>query len=463
MRKGFSSVFLVLILSSLILLTLVFAEVSASAAAESCAENLCFLTGRSLLSEYKKELFDRYGLFMIRSYEDELSELAEFYLRTDLSFSSAALRLECAEARVRTEQYPGLNTEMFLEQIEKTGALKAAQELLDGGRLGEMLKGITGRLSERYSLDEIERKLSEIGGDAAQDESEGEERERRKQARQLRSRLKEASKEGSEKAQSKASVPASLKKKLPSALLGYKGRGILLFSGGIADLSLGDVALGEYILSCCSDLSETRDDTLLKLETEYILYGSSSDSLNQKLVRNSLRSLRYSLNLCSIFAEPKLLSIVSTAAAAFPLLPHTLTTAALGLIWAGIETRQDLVTLFDGGIVPVIKDASDFATDLKSFIDKGKIRKAADVTHKYGSYRDYLRLLLLLVPEQEKAARLMDVMEMNVSEIDGTGFSFRDYAYGLDLKAGFIRKRYVSTPFGILNGIAYVEQTHRYR
>ncbi len=463
MKKGFSSVFLVMILGSMILVSLAFAEVSASAAAESCAEDLCLLTGRSLLSEYKTELFDRYGIFMMRSYEDELSEIAAFYLRTDLALSSAALKMACTDVSVTTEMYPGLSTDLFLEQVRKLGALEAAENLIDAPMLREIIDGAGERLSSGLSASEVLDKLDELGASIQNDDSEGEERERIKQAKTLSKRLKEASKEGKTPAVSRTSIPASVRKKLPSAQLGVKGRGSLLFSGGIAELGAGNIALGEYILANCSDAAESRSDTYIKLETEYILYGASSDSLNQKLARNSLYALRFSLNLYSILTEPGLLSSVSGAAALFPLLPRTVTAAALTLIWTGIETKHDIDLLFEGSVVPLLKNSGDFATSLTSFIDKGRITSAPAAVGRYGSYRDYLRLLLLLLPEQEKAVRLMDVMEMNVSIADGASFAFRDYSYGFDLKAGFTRKRYLDGIMGLVYGPAYVEQTHKYK
>ena len=52
-------------------------------------------------------------------------------------------------------------------------------------------------------------------------------------------------------------------------------------------------------------------------------------------------------------------------------------------------------------------------------------------------YSMYLRILLALIPRNEKLARLMDIMQLNICKIDDANFSFRNYAYGFDLTAGF--------------------------
>ena len=48
---------------------------------------------------------------------------------------------------------------------------------------------------------------------------------------------------------------------------------------------------------------------------------------------------------------------------------------------------------------------------------------------------------MALVPRQEKVARLMDIMQLNIRKIDGANFEFRNYAYGFDLNAVFVHRR----------------------
>ncbi len=464
MKKGFSSVFTVLILSSMIFLCLVYAESAASKGAESCAEELCLLTGRSLLSEYKTELYDRYGIFMVRSYDDELTKLAEFYLGTDLALSGSALRMSCFDIDVSTQMYPGLNIDMFLEQVEKLGTLQAAENLVSSDFLKDLIVSMSSKLDTEISFKDIEERLNDAGNlQLAADEVEGEEREQREQALKLKNRYKESTGEAKTSSAGRASISASVKKTLPSSLLGYRGRGLLVLSGGISDLSFRDLALGEYVLANCSNAVDRLNDTKLKLETEYILYGSSSDPLNQKLVKTSLTGLRFSLNLFSVLKEPSMISTMSSIAALFPLIPQPLTVAVLASIWAGIETKQDIITLYNGGIVPVLKKPGDFATNLRSFIDNGKILASKKTGSGYGSYADYLRILLAFVPEEEKAARLMDVMQLNLTLMDEASFSFRDYAYGLDLSAYFTRLHFASNPIDLLKGGGCVTQTHKYK
>ncbi len=65
-----------------------------------------------------------------------------------------------------------------------------------------------------------------------------------------------------------------------------------------------------------------------------------------------------------------------------------------------------------------------------------------------GTLKDYLRYMLLLVPESLRIARTMDIMQLSV----GGGFSFVEYAFGCDITAGFRRGNKYGT----------ITQTHTY-
>ena len=462
MKKGFASVLIVIILGCMVTLCLAFAEAGCSYCARSCAENYCILAGRSLLSEYQKELNERYGLFMLRGYDDELSSLARFYLSADTLLSSSVLRMTCVGADVDSSEYRGLDTDLFLAQIKKLGLHEAAESAVSRNELCEGLK-ITSDVPQAPSAEDLEEALDELGSSdsaGASETGKPEVLERIRQAVKLLGSLRRSQKTDAVKA-SKKTVPASVKKELPSQLLGYSSRNTLI-SAGIADISAEDFLLGEYVIGVCSNDSKKRSDTLLELETEYVIFGAASDSANKRLAQNNLYALRFSLNVLSIMSDPKLGSMVSSAAAVFPLIPQPLAAAAIVSIWAGIETRQDLAVLSEGESVPVYKDASDFATDVFAFLDKKDSAGRSAGFEGFGCYEDYLRIMLGMIPEKEKAARLMDVMQMNVSCVDGKPFSFRDYAYGFELDADFSRTHYLADPFSKGAG-GHVNEVHVYR
>ena len=77
--------------------------------------------------------------------------------------------------------------------------------------------------------------------------------------------------------------------------------------------------------------------------------------------------------------------------------------------------------------------AAQSLTEVKTLLAGGKVDNIG--------LEMYLRLLLALLPRNEKLARLMDIMELNIRFVDGANFSFRNYAYGFELEAEFALKK----------------------
>jgi len=333
-RRGFATVYIVLILFSLMTAIMALAYVASVFASRSIAENICTSAGESILGEYNVELYKRYGVFALRSYDEELSELANEYLMLSSVVTKGVDRPYPEKISVYSDSHPALNTELFAKQLLKLT--------------------LPGLIKSRSS---------------------GQEHPYRK--------IKAAN--------------------LPSKLLGFKSRESVLLSGGIFDIKIDTVAIDEYIVNMCSDAVHKRDDTYLAHECEYILFGYSSDEENLASMRRSLFAALLALNLAK--AEP---------------LPTDPVTLAIATAEATVQTEVDIERLLNGESV----DGMD--------------------------YDSFLHIFLGVLSRSEKLARLMDIMQVNVNYIDGSGFSFVHYCYGFDLKVEF-------------SNCGIVEQTHLYK
>ena len=199
------------------------------------------------------------------------------------------------------------------------------------------------------------------------------------------------------------SIKGPLHRTLPSKLLGYPKRVSLVLSGGIKDISFSAVAEDEYMLAMCSNVLKKNDSSFMDCELEYIMYGNPSDAANRKALKMSLFALRFAVN------EAKNVS----------------------------ETGELVVT--------TAVSAAQALAEVRALLAGGKVDKLGlDM---------YQRLLLALLPRNEKLARLMDIMELNIRFVDGANFSFRNYAYGFELTAEFALKKRLGD----------VTQTHIYR
>lgn len=430
-NDGFSTLYLILIMSSLLFLILMAFEAACASAAASAAENICLSAGRSVLSEYQPALYSRYGIFALRARDDDLSDIASFYIRSSLE-GRGVLRMGLENCEISTDLFPGLGTEAIKPQIVEAGKLCAAEALINETELAALLGNIAdaeknssaGASESLNSLNELKDYSDaeppcedpETGEMTEGKPDSPEAKATRKQARELLKRYKEAT--DPDAAAGPAETGKSLKnysgQTLPSADLGVARNVSALLSGGVASAGGDRVFIDEYILKACSDHSRKSAEGALELETEYILYGNPGDKENLAAVKREIFGIRFAEDLAAIFADPEKMSEISSAAAAFSFIPPPVAIFILASVEAGIQAKGELGRIMSGETVEIVPAVPGF-----------------------GSYRDYLRVLLLMQQDDTKLARLMDIMQLEVCRISGKSFSFRDYAYGFELNAEF--------------------------
>ena len=93
-RGGFTTVYLLMILAALTAAAVMIIDAATARAARSISETVCASAGRSVLSEYQKELYSRYGVFALRGDDALLTRLASFYINGSLLGGKAAAKPE---------------------------------------------------------------------------------------------------------------------------------------------------------------------------------------------------------------------------------------------------------------------------------------------------------------------------------------------------------------------------------
>ena len=102
-NSGFSSIYVLLCLSSLVLFLLCVCELCSGYAAGSICENVCLVAGKSVLSEYQPDLQRRYGVFAVTAFPQKLEPLNAFYIRQNLNGTSLLIRPKLRECTVSCE------------------------------------------------------------------------------------------------------------------------------------------------------------------------------------------------------------------------------------------------------------------------------------------------------------------------------------------------------------------------
>jgi len=281
-----------MILASLVMALVMVINAACGEAARSMVDTVCALSGRSVLSEYQRDLFDDYGVFAVRGDDALLTRLASFYINGSLIHFKALVRPYALKISASSESHPALDTAAFGKQVRRL----APGAALTKGRVLEYIMSF----SDREVSDASEIPVPEGSEDMSlQEASESAEKSFGKDA---------DSKSGS-------SIKNSEYRMLPSRLLGYPRRVSLVLSGGIKDLSFAAVIEDEYILAVCSDTLHKKSGRYLQCETEYVLYGNPSDAANRRALKMSLFTLRMAVNEIKYLSETGEL-LISTAASA---------------------------------------------------------------------------------------------------------------------------------------------------
>jgi len=397
-NSGFATVFIVIILSSLIILLLVCVEAASFYAGADIAEDISYVCGRSLLSEYQENLEKRYGIFAFKANSKALEELATFFIAGS-TMGNGVVRLSLKEVDVKTASYSAINLDLFEEQVNRLGTLclvKDAAEMISDLSLDFDAPSAEDAEANIDSLSTFSDAEYDEDGKLTKADSE-EAKETRRQANELKERYKEAT--------------------------SYQ------FSPGIniSDMKIDVNALqkNEYILNACSNCVEQMSDSYRTDESEYVIFGLSDYEKSLAASKGSIFAMRYARNMIEIYSDPaKLSEITAAASAAYFLIPQPVAVFLLASIEAGIKAKIETDKIFNGEYVELVKGM--------------------------GYYKDYLRVMLLCTGRNKKLERLMDVMEDNIVHIYGDDFSFLTYAYGLDINVTYSEKSFLGMSEGRL-------------
>ena len=472
-KQGFSSLFVIIILASLVFFILVVVEVTAGFSSRSVAEDICLITGESLLSEYQTDLFESYGLLAMQSFNEKLSRMAKFYIESSLDSGGAnILKMRLVSCNVNAEKYPALDVDLLSSQIKAVALAMMAKDMIDRLDFSDSLSKIkTEAESSEAMKNTLEEQMQSLDESlqATRDSQEGEESdEAKKTAKQVKRLLRQYKDftqiQNSSGFELKAIESPEIIMSLPSQLLGILQRRNILSTCVDLNLYADSWIENEYILNRCSYATAIKQSTYRDLEAEYILYGRFSCKENEKAVRSSLFWLRSALNLAHIYSDnQKKTEVTALASSAFSLVPLPVAVFAIASIWAAIEAKNDLNLLFDNQCVPFFKKESDWKSSL-SGVAEGDATSSSDsgASTSIGMYDDYLRLFLLSLPKCEKLARLMDVIQLNIANKMGRNFCFQDYAYGFSLTASFEKSAHLPGNSFVSDRTGSVVQEHAY-
>ena len=391
-KRGSSSIFLMVILAALISIALALIHGVGEESVRSRADGVINLAGDSVMSEFDDYVQKEYGLFLLNGTDRELTEKLRGYVEYAMS-DWKGVHLE--ELRVSGGRFCVVNTELIREQILEHSMLV---------KTGEVLKRM----------------------------EEAEQQENSMMKRHLRH------------GPTIVSLPSGqIPRKSLTALaesIAEKGDQ----AGEAFATGTEQYLLGSYILTHFNHKNHAVDpEHFFRNEAEYILGGELSDRKNEKRVEMALKAMRFPLNLAHIYSDSeKRAATMGMAQLLTPGAAAAATQAVLAATWAYAEADNDIKLLWQGHRVPVIKDASCWATDLKGAVEGLMGGTAKPPVEKGYRYEQYLQVLLFFQDENIKLARILDLVQINVRKNHDQTFLIQEHAAGIAIE-------------GRVNGVRY--------
>ena len=451
-RKGSITVFLALILSLITALVCTSVESVRMAAARTQILNSMDIGLYSLFGQYDKTLLKDYDLFLLDgSCGKGTLDLAAVYDNFE-SYMAPVLRQNSQKLSVQQGGFTGYrlaaddNGEPFYHQV-----VRYMQETLGFHGVSLLLE----RMNERKEKTLESKRIGENAekGDAISSYDE----EMQAAARKSEEKAKEEAKKNTQEDElgdgtaavitapaPKVVNPITVIRKIQKmGILGLvipggnpvseasisadhllsrrkKDQGMPMYEQLQADSSLtSQILFQQYLIEKLGNYTQPAKAGL-KYQIEYILEKGASDLENLKSIAKKLLVIREGVNFAALLADGIKRAQAETLALAIAstfLIPPAATVieGALLLCWAFGESILDVRELFDGGRVPLIKNASQWQLSLENLPDLlDGLDSARRGTDDGMSYEDYLQVLLLAESKENKVIRGMDMVEQTI-------------------------------------------------
>ncbi len=178
----------------------------------------------------------------------------------------------------------------------------------------------------------------------------------------------------------------------------------------------------EYLLDFFPCFLSERTEEGLQYQVEYAVAGKMTDTAGLKSVLNRLMLIREGFNFLFLNtdaarrAEAYDMALLISILLAIPG-AVTLVAELLMLCWAYGESLLDMKALLAGKKIPLFKDKDTWQLSLTNLSSLAADEDAPG-SGRGLTYRDYLRILLLLKPENQLLERIADLLEYNRRLLD---------------------------------------------
>ena len=211
----------------------------------------------------------------------------------------------------------------------------------------------------------------------------------------------------------------------------------------LLNLAANKTLFTEYILEHLGNYRETKENSVLDYEAEYVLGGKKADKDNFSSVIGKIVLIRSGLNLISLLQDGE--KRTETYALASGIIGFTGQPVLIKIVqlliisaWSAAESLTDVKALLEGKKVPILKKADDWNLSLegiKNFSEEMITGK--DCKHGL-TYEDYLRVLLLMQNRKKQYFRTMDILQANMCANENENFRFKDSIAAVTVRTEYV-------------------------
>lgn len=193
---------------------------------------------------------------------------------------------------------------------------------------------------------------------------------------------------------------------------------------------VNELLFDEFLLQKYGFYGHEKENSHLKYQLEYILYGRDNDISNLRESAEKLLWLRSGANYLYLttkdatkIKEVEFVSMAICTLLGIPKAAEVLSILII-LLWVIAESTYDVKCLLEGGEVPLIKGKGEWKISITGLVCGDLWEKDEDVTKISGiSYEEYLRIFLALMLNQEsKVMRSMDMAELDIRKTMGNEY-----------------------------------------
>ena len=426
-KKAEITVFLTLLLVVITTFFLFLLEAGRLRGLRTKAQLVTDLGVESLFSQYKKEIYEEYGLCMM----DDGIEAGEFsiasveaqlgkYLDVNTATSGKTLYdIRCKECKISkyqllTDKEGAAFRQLAASQGRRISALQAADKVKEeiSDRILQQKKQNQDNGTADDLMQDAKEKEQEAETEKTEDNSAGEQREEVKNpiesaADMKKSTLLELVLEDTSGISHKA---ISIETPLTVRPMAH---------GNLPpeDALIDDVWFACYLEHYMNYYGKKDREHVLDYEVEYILGEADCDYENLEHVAKNLIMIRETANLAYLASSKEKQAEaqgLATALMGWTGNPAVITATKWGVLaaWAYWESVLDVRALLAGRRIPWVKTKEQWESDIQGAITNDGFHMTADCKSGW-DYWDYLKFLLLMSREKDVNYRALELIEEN--------------------------------------------------